>query len=136
VEVAPLKTVPLTGRVQRSLDGVSLAGADLRVLYQADWLCRFFGRPDCGVPQWEVATGRVGADNSVRVMVPDFAADPVVTQWAKSPRFGLFGAGGFKLQVSRSMAPYDYGLEWGGTKFGVIPIAPAYQNLLLQPRRY
>ena len=50
--------------------------------------------------------------------------------------FGTSSAGGFKLQVNRSTAPYDYSLEYGGAKFGVIPIAPAYQNLLLQPRRY
>jgi hypothetical protein len=136
VTVAPLKPIPLSGRVQPSLDGVSLAGADLRVLYQADWLCSFFGRPDCGIPQWEVATGKIGADNSVRVMVPDFAADPVVTLWAKSSGFGPFGAGGFRLQVNRSVAPCTYWLEHDSGTFGVIPIAAAYQNLLLQPRRH
>ena len=136
VPVLPLKSIPLSGRVQLSLDGVSLAGADLRVLYQADWLCRFFGRPDCGIPQWEVASGRVDADNSIRVVVPDFAADPVVTLWAKPPRYGLFGAGGFRLQVNRSVAPYTYWLEHGSATFGVIPVAPAYQDLLLRPRRH
>lgn len=136
VTVAPLTPIPLSGRVQPSPDGISLAGADLRVLYQADWLCSFFGGPDCGIPQWEVASGKVGADNSVRVMVPDFAADPVVTEWAKPPRYGLFGAGGFRLQVNRSVAPYTYWLEHGSGRFGVIPIAAAYQNLLLQPRRH
>jgi hypothetical protein len=136
VAVAPLKSIPLSGRVQLSLDGVSLSGADLRVLYQADWLCSFFGRPDCGIPQWEVASGRIGADNSVRVMVPDFASDPVVADWAKSQVFGTSSAGGFRLQVNRSVAPYDYWLEHGGGTFGVIPIAIAYQNLLLKPRRH
>ena len=136
VKVAPLKAIPLTGRVQPSPDGVSLAGADLRVLYQADWLCSFFGRPDCGVPQWEVTSGRVGGDNTVSVTVPDYAADPVVTHWAKSGPFGPKGAGGFRLQVNRSVAPYTYWLEHGSATFGVIPVAPAYQDLLLRPRRH
>jgi hypothetical protein len=136
VTVAPLKPIPLSGRVQPSLDGVSLAGADLRVLYSADWLCSFFGRPDCGIPQWEVATGKVGADNSVRVMVPDFAADPVVTEWAKSQVFAISSGGGFRLQVNRSTAPYAYWLDHGNGTLGAIPIAAAYQNLLLRPRRH
>jgi hypothetical protein len=60
----------------------------------------------------------------------------VVTEWAKSQVFGTSSAGGFRLQVNRSTAPYDYWLEHGSGTLGVIPIAAAYQNLLLQPRRH
>jgi hypothetical protein len=137
VSIAALKSIPVTGHVQPSADGVNLRGANVAAVYQARWLCGFFHEQDCLVPQWEVATASVGDDGSVRLMVPDFAADPVVTRWATATESGLgpFGPGGFTLQAHRSVAPHDYSLEHDREKFGLIAIAPEYSALLLWPRR-
>ena len=131
--LVPMKPVPLAGRVLASPDGVSLTGAEVRVHYSAPWLCAFFNLMDCGVPQWEVAIGRIATDGTFRLLVPDFAADPVVMARASTP---LHGAGAFKLRADRSTAPYNYWLELEGGKFGDVAVAASYPELRLLPRRH
>ena len=129
LSLVPLKPVPLAGRVLPTTDGVSLAGAEVRVDYVAYWLCGFFDLPDCGVPQWQVATGRISADGTFRVMVPDFAADPAIKPWAFASNHV------FKLRADRSTAPYNYWLDLDGGKAGEVAIASTYPALRFQPRR-
>ena len=132
LSLTPRKDLPLNGRLLPSPDGVSLAGATLRVYYNADWLCEFFNLADCMVPTWEVAVDRIADAGTVRVMVPDFAGDPVV---AKSPAgTPRASTGSFSLRADRDVAPYHYWLEPEGTTFRHVPVASAYPSLVLRPR--
>ena len=134
VSLTPLADLPMTGRVLPSADGVSLAGATLRVYYSAPWLCAFFGLPDCMVPQWEIAVDRIGPDDTFRVMVPDFAHDPIAQ--ASAPGWTILPQG-FRLRADRDVAPYNYWLELGDPASGAtIPVAAGYPELILRPRRH
>jgi hypothetical protein len=84
LSLVPLTPIPLAGRALPSSDGVSLANAELRLYYNAGWLCAYFNLADCLVPSWQIATGQIAADGSFRVMVPDFAADRAMARWAQS----------------------------------------------------
>jgi hypothetical protein len=136
LSLLPLKPIPLAGRALPSSDGVSLSNAELRVLYVAPWLCTFFNLMDCGVPQWNVATGRIATDGTFQVVVPDFAADPVIKKWASEPAI-LSGPGVFRLRADRSAAPYNYWLELDRNAAfgGAVPVAAAYPEMLFRPRR-
>lgn len=69
-----------------------------------------------------------------RVMVPDFAGDPVA---AKSPGgTPRASTGSFTLRADRNVAPYGYWLEQEGATFGNVPVAGAYPSLVLRPRRH
>ena len=131
VRLSPLPDVPLTGRVLPSADGVSLAGAEVHVSYVAPWLCGFFNLADCWLPQFEIASAPIGDDGTFRVLVPDFANDPVISRAAPAE---TGGPGGFKLRA-RNTAPYDYWLEPDGARSGLVPVARLYPQLLLHPRR-
>jgi hypothetical protein len=125
--LSPLKSIPLAGRVLPSDDGVSLANAKLRVSYEAFWLCNFFKEQDCGVPQWEVSTDHIAADGTFRVLVPDFAADPAIKEWADGPLTND-AAGVFYLQAEPSTAPWHY-------RLATVPVAAEYPDLRLSPKR-
>lgn len=132
VSLAPLAEQPLTGHLLSSTDGVSMAGATLHVYYSAPWLCGFFGLPDCMVPQWEVAVDRIRTDGTFRLMVPDFAHDPIVQ--AGAPGW-TSGPDGFRLRADRDVAPYNYWLDPDGAARGtIIPVAANYPELILRPR--
>jgi len=133
VALTPLAEQPMTGHLLPSTDSVRLTGATLRAYYNAPWLCGFFGLPDCMVPQWEVAVERVRADGTFRLMVPDFAHDPIVL----SPTPGWRNLrDGFRLRAERDVAPYDYWLEPNDDAPGsIIPVAARYPELILRPRR-
>jgi hypothetical protein len=132
ISLTPRNELPMTGRLLPSSDGVSLADATLRVYYNADWLCEFFNLADCMVPTWEVAVDRIADVGTFRVMVPDFAGDPVV---AKSPGgTPRASTGSFSLRADRNAAPYHYWLEPEGATFSKVPVASAYPSLVLRPR--
>jgi hypothetical protein len=134
ISLTPRKELPMAGRLLPSSDGVSLAGATLRVYYNADWLCEFFNLADCMVPTWEVAVDRIADAGTFRVMVPDFAGDPVV---AKSPGgTPRASPGSFSLRADRNAAPYDYWLEREGATSGTVAVASTYPSLVLRPRRH
>ena len=62
-------------------------------------------------------------------MVPDFAADPVMTRWASD-------LGTLLLRAGRSTAPYNYRLDLEGSAFaGTVQVAAAYPELRFKPRR-
>jgi hypothetical protein len=134
VTLTPLAEQPMTGHLLPSTDGVSLTGATLHAYYNAPWLCGFFGLPDCMVPQWEVAVERIRMDRTFRLMVPDFAHDPIVL--SPAPGWGNL-PDGFRLRAERDVAPYDYWLEPDDAAPGtIIPVAARYPELILHPRRH
>jgi hypothetical protein len=135
VSLTPLAGQPMTGRVLPSPDGASMAGGTLRVFYTAPFLCAFFGLPDCGIPQWEVAVGKVDGDGTFRVLVPDFARDPAVK--TSEPGWGSGNPGWFNLRVDREVEPHNYWLEPDGASPPTwIPVAATYPELALRPRRH
>jgi hypothetical protein len=152
VKLTPRPDVVLAGRVLPPADSVSLANATLRAYYEADWLCGYFEQTDCGVPQWEVTTGRVAADGSFRVMVPDFAGDPVVGTGGRHA--GAWRAGAFWFRADRSQAPFHYRLTpdgdpcWAGRieqpgslpimpcGAGTLPVAAEYRELILRAKAW
>lgn len=133
VRLSPIAPIEIAGQVQPPADGVSLAGATLRVWYVADWLCGFFNLQDCGVPQWEVAVGRIGPNGEFRIQVPDFFRDPTVRSQPLRPPFG---SGSFRLRADREVAPHHYWLEPAGAPPGLVNVAATYPQLRWLPRRH
>jgi len=132
VTLAPLKELPISGRLLASADGANLAAFRVRVDYRADWLCSFFNLQDCGVPQWQVANGSIANDNTFHVLVPDFANDPAVKSWEDAPGLPM-GAGVFSIDVSGAASSYS--LRANGTASGNIPVATAYDVIFFRPLR-
>ena len=133
ITIAPdaLRNIPLAGRVVPPADGVSLSTATLRVYYNADWLCSFFGLVDCLVPTWEVATGRIAGDGTFSVMVPDFMNDPSVRPVAGWSA----GQGYFTLKADRSEAPWSFWLSPSGASLDHLPVASEYPSLVMNASR-
>jgi hypothetical protein len=125
--VAPsrLKSLPITGRVLPIEGGPPLGGLDLRVFFQAGWMCNFFDLVDCMVPAFDMATRRLGADGSFSFTVPDIAGDPAIEKFHAS-------RDGFRLDLLEPVAPYRrYGIDSAGW---LLPIAASYStSLLLKP---
>jgi hypothetical protein len=125
VTLSPLATRTIDAHLLRSVEGLSLAGSQVRVFYVAYWLCGFFDLPDCLVSSWQVAVGRVGADDTIHIDVPDFTRDPVAGADA-----------GFTLRADRTEPPYHFWLETPAAPLGVIPVSNDFRNLVLRPRRH
>lgn len=72
-----LSTAPLSGRADVS----RFAGRDLQVeaLYVCGWAGQFFGMPGIAISPFSVAKGKVEADGSFTIDLPDFSTDPT---WA------------------------------------------------------
>lgn len=126
VPLTPLRSVMITGSILPSEDGVSLAGAELVVWYQALWVSALFGQTDGFTPQWEVARTRIATDSSFRLEVPDFMNDPTIARFR--------WPGSFSFGSNRSTPPHNYRLE-ADSRGGDLPVAAKYAPVRLQPRR-
>ena len=127
VTIAPaaLKTLPIAGRVLPAESGQILAGLELRVFYEAGWMCDFFGLIDCMVPTFDLGTHRIGADGSFAFMVPDISGDPALVAYKT-------GLDGFRMDILEVTPPYRrYWIESPGWR---LKISASYPTpLLLSP---
>ena len=131
IALKPLRDVEINARVLPAADARNLTGLQARVFYSAGWICDFFNLIDCGVPEWIIATPRVGVDGALRFSVPDLAADPAITAYTD--------IGAFRVDVLPDRPPYGtYVLEAEGDvrgSFGMITVAKRYPPIvMLRPR--
>ena len=80
LECKPLGSVHFKGQLT---PGRVLVPADkpveITVDYLADWACRFFGTPDCMVPQFRVGAASMNDQGFFEISLPDLANQPGMT---------------------------------------------------------
>jgi hypothetical protein len=81
-------------------DVATAAGREMKVSFEAGWICAFFNVLDCVVPRFPMATARIGKDGSVSFDVPDILGDPALK------KFGFFG--GFAMDVEEPAPAFNY----------------------------
>jgi hypothetical protein len=101
-ECTTLRMVTLTGHIH-PVDLIRRKPSEVAIWYLAEWECKFFGRVDCMVPQFEVATVQPDANGSFEVELPDFSSDSIA---GDAKRWGAF-TGEFRvvLRETRTWNP-------------------------------
>jgi hypothetical protein len=122
---APNKWLPVAGRLLPTADGRILAGHELRVFFEAGWMCSFFELIDCLVPAYPVASLIIGPDGSFAFTVPNVLADrPLKVYNATSDSF--------KIDIEEQVPPFRR--YWPESPGWSLRVAVAYpQPLLLRP---
>jgi len=122
---APNKWLPVSGRLLPTADGRLLAGHQLRVFYEAGWMCSFFELIDCLVPAYPVASLIIGPDGSFAFAVPNVLADRPLKPYSVT-------ADGFKIDIEEQVPPYRR--YWPESPGWSLRVAVAYpQPLVLMP---
>jgi|GEM_PF-5439423 len=80
----PLNTVPLAGGFE--MQAYVPESANLEVIYEADWINRYFGVMDGFVPSFLVASVKPSKTGEFRTVLPDFTNDPAIP---KTPESGV-----------------------------------------------
>jgi hypothetical protein len=108
LQLKPLATVPLSGKVSLPA-GIQADEVRVDVRLSASWECEFFGLADCLVPSYgKVASAEVTEGGGFSVALPDFAHDPIVSNYERP--------GDFKFTVSeRKSAKYLFSLRPEGS---------------------
>ena len=83
-----LTTVPLSGKADIS----RFSGRDMRVeaLYVCGWAGQFFGMPGLAISPFSVAKGKMEADGTFALELPDFSGDPLWKDLSHNATLMLF----------------------------------------------
>src|SRR6185436_7608405 len=81
-------------------DVASVGGRDMKVSFDAGWVCAYFAVLDCLVPRFPIATARIGKDGTVAFDVPDVLGDPVQKKYG--------AVGGFAMDVEEPAPAFNY----------------------------
>jgi hypothetical protein len=128
---SPLGTVNLVGRIHNA--PLNKKPVEIRVDYQAEWACHFFGLVDCMVPQIQVGTVKLDADGTFEINLPDFGADPIASASEGGADFQLFLR---EVRTWNMIAYLDPEIETLRTPGRSLKIASSYpQNLGFAARR-
>jgi hypothetical protein len=84
----PAPTVTLVGQI-RPASLLRNKDATVSVDYMAGWACRFFGFPECMVPQISFGTTKPDTDGVFKIELPDFSADPIASDADGGTEFRL-----------------------------------------------
>jgi hypothetical protein len=133
IDLPPIKTLMISGRVLAAPNGASLAGLEMTVFYHADWMCGFFNLADCGVPSFKLATARIATGGKFSFAVPDLHADPTAKRYhgfATAP--GTFVI--FADEVSPPFRRFSLGSASDASgRYGISSLTPASGELVLRP---
>src|SRR5262245_12221742 len=99
VSPSRLKSLRVNARLHPD-DVATAASQEMKVSFEAAWVCAFFNILDCVVPRFPVTSARVGKDGTVPFDVPDVLADPALK------KFGLVG--GFAMDVEEPAPAFNY----------------------------
>ena len=83
-----LATVPLSGKADIS----RFAGRDMQVeaLYVCGWAGQFFGMPGLAISPFSVGKGKMEADGTFALELPDFSGDPLWSNMSHNATLMLF----------------------------------------------
>lgn len=118
----PLGTVRLSGLV-RGLSPQDAAVLDVDVDYLPEWICEFFGRPDCLLGWWKLASVKMDANGRFSATVPDFARDAAISAFKRPGEFT------FRIRDQKT-GNRLFELKPPGNRHWSLPVANDYPGVL------
>jgi len=90
VTISPprVKALRLSGRVIPA-GTLTLAGLDLRIRFEAWWVCGYFKLADCMIPMFPIGATKIGKDGMFSVDLPDVLSDPALKPYGALGAFAL-----------------------------------------------